>query len=85
MKSRSCQVRENWKTEKSGEAFDFAEDRRVHLKAMTEYRLFKHSYLSGWWDDFISDQGNSSPGVGFSIRFEDDDLKYLLTSTPIPK
>ena len=67
------------------EAFDFAEDRRAHLKAMAEYRLFKHIYLSGGWDDFASDKGNSSPFAGFSIRFEDDDLKYLLTSTPIPK
>ncbi len=67
------------------EAFDFAQDRRAHLKAMAEYRLFKHIYLSGGWDDFASDQGNRSPFVGFGIRFEDDDLKYLLTTTPIPK
>jgi phospholipid/cholesterol/gamma-HCH transport system substrate-binding protein len=67
------------------EAFDFAEDRRAHLKAWAEYRLFKHIYLSGGWDDFISDKGNSSPFAGFAVRFEDDDLKYLLTTTPIPK
>jgi phospholipid/cholesterol/gamma-HCH transport system substrate-binding protein len=67
------------------EAFDFAQDRRAHLKAMAEYRLFKHIFLSGGWDDFVSDQGNRSPFVGFGIRFEDDDLKYLLTTTPIPK
>jgi len=67
------------------EAFDFAEDRRAHLKAAAEYRLLKHLYLSAGWDDFISNKGNSSPFAGFSIRFEDEDLKYLLTSTPIPK
>lgn len=67
------------------EAFDFSEDRREHLKAAAEYRLFKHLYLSAGWDDFISDKGNSSPFVGFSIRFEDEDLKYLLTTTPIPR
>jgi phospholipid/cholesterol/gamma-HCH transport system substrate-binding protein len=69
----------------SFEAFDFAEDRRVHLKAAAEYRFFKHLYLSAGWDDFISNQENGSPYVGLSIRFEDDDLKYLLTTTPIPK
>jgi phospholipid/cholesterol/gamma-HCH transport system substrate-binding protein len=69
----------------SFEAFDFAEDRRAHLKAAAEYRFFKHLYLTAGWDDFISNQGNSSPYAGLSIRFEDDDLKYLLTTTPIPK
>jgi phospholipid/cholesterol/gamma-HCH transport system substrate-binding protein len=69
----------------SFEAFDFAQNQRAHLKAAAEYRFFKHLYLSAGWDDFISDQGNNSPYVGLSIRFEDDDLKYLLTTTPIPK
>ena len=50
-----------------------------------EYRLFKHLYLTAGWDDFISDQDNRSFYGGAAIRFEDDDLKYLLTSTPIPK
>ncbi len=75
----------NDKLKLSFEAFDFAEDRRGHLKAAAEYRFFKHLYLSAGWDDFISDQGNSSPFAGISIRFEDDDIKYLLTTTPIPK
>lgn len=67
------------------EAFDFDPDRDPHLKAYAEYRLFKHLYLSAGWDDFLSDDGNESPFVGISIRFEDEDLKYLLTSAPIPK
>lgn len=67
------------------EAFDFDADRDPHLKAFVEYRLFKHLYLSAGWDDFLSDEGNESPFVGVSIRFEDEDLKYLLTSAPIPR
>ncbi len=67
------------------EAFDFGSDRRAHLKAGAEYQIFKHLHLSAGWDDFISNQGNRSIYGGFSIRFEDDDLKYLLTTTPIPK
>ncbi|ABC76868.1 MlaD family protein [Syntrophus aciditrophicus] len=67
------------------EAFDFSDDRDAHLKGYAEYRLFKHLYLTAGWDDFISDEGNRSPFAGLAIRFEDDDLKYLLTSTPIPR
>jgi phospholipid/cholesterol/gamma-HCH transport system substrate-binding protein len=69
----------------SFEAFGFGRDRRAHLKAGAEYQLFKHIYLSAGWDDFISDQDNRSIYGGFAIRFEDDDLKYILTTTPIPK
>ena len=67
------------------EAFDFSKERRAHLKAAAEYRFFKHIYLLAGWDDFLSDRGNSSPFAGLAIRFEDDDIKYLLTTTPIPK
>lgn len=67
------------------EAFDFSSDRNAHLKGYADVQLFKYLYLTGGWDDFISNRGNSSGFVGLSIRFEDDDLKYLLTSTPIPK
>jgi phospholipid/cholesterol/gamma-HCH transport system substrate-binding protein len=69
----------------SVEAFDFSNDRNPHLKAWAEWRLFKHVYLSAGWDDFVSRQGNAALFGGFSIRFEDEDLKYLLTTTPIPK
>jgi len=75
----------NDKLKLSFEAFDFSSDRRAHLKTGVEYRLLKHLYLTAGWDDFISDQDNRSIYGGVSIRFEDDDLKYLLTSTPIPK
>ena len=66
------------------EAFDFNSDENAHLKAYAEYRLLKHIYLSAGWDDFISNEGNESPFVGFSIKFEDEDIKYLLGSVPIP-
>ena len=66
------------------EAFDFSGDRNAHLKTYAEYRLLKHIYLSAGWDDFISNEGRESPFIGFSIKFEDEDLKYLLGSVPIP-
>ena len=67
------------------EAFDFSADRNAHLKGYADVQLFKYLYLTGGWDDFLSNRGNSSGFFGLSLRFEDDDLKYLLTSTPIPK
>jgi phospholipid/cholesterol/gamma-HCH transport system substrate-binding protein len=75
----------NDKLKFSFEAFNFGNDRRAHLKTGLEYQLFKHLYLSAGWDDFISNQNNQSVYGGFAIRFEDDDLKYLITSAPIPK
>jgi phospholipid/cholesterol/gamma-HCH transport system substrate-binding protein len=75
----------NDKLKLSFEAFDFGTDRRAHLKAGAEYRILKHLYLAAGYDDFISDQDNRSIFGGFAIRFEDDDLKYLLTSAPLPK
>jgi phospholipid/cholesterol/gamma-HCH transport system substrate-binding protein len=75
----------NDKLKFSFEAFDFGNDRRAHLKTGFDYQLFKHLYLTAGWDDFISDQDNRSVYGGIAIRFEDDDLKYLLTTTPIPK
>lgn len=76
----------NDKLQLTFEAFDFgASGRRPHLKGYAEYRLMKHVFLSAGWDDFISNEGNSSPFMGFSIKFTDDDLKYLLMSAPIPK
>jgi len=66
------------------EAFDFDADREAHLKVYGEYQIFKHLYLTAGWDDFISDEGNESPFAGIAIRFEDDDLKYLMTSAPLP-
>jgi len=67
------------------EAFDFDSDRNAHLKTYAEYRLLKHIYLSAGWDDFISNEGNESPFIGFAIKFEDEDLKYLLGTVPIPQ
>ncbi|MBN1662587.1 MAG: MCE family protein [Deltaproteobacteria bacterium] len=75
----------NDKLKFSFEAFDFSTDNKTHLKASAEYQLFKHLYLTAGWDDFIGKKGSKSPFAGIAIRFEDDDLKYLLTTTPIPK
>ena len=66
------------------EAFDFDPDRKPHLKGGADLTFFKYLYLTAGFDDFISDEGRSSFFVGVGLRFEDDDIKYLLTSAPIP-
>ena len=66
------------------EAFDFDTDRETHLKSGVDFSFFKYLYLTAGFDDFISDEGRSSFFIGAGLRFEDDDLKYLLTSAPLP-
>ena len=60
------------------EAFSGDFDRNPHLRFMATWRFWKFLYLSGGYDDFISDRHRASPFVGFGLYFTDDDLKYLL-------
>ena len=66
------------------EAFDFNIDREAHLKGAVDFTFFKYLYLTAGFDDFLNDEGDSSFFIGAGLRFEDDDIKYLLTSAPIP-
>ncbi len=68
------------------EAFDFSSDsdEKTHLKGYADFSFFKYLYLTAGFDDFISDQGESSFFIGAGLTFRDDDIKYLLTSAPIP-
>jgi len=66
------------------EAFDFNADREAHLKAGADFTFFKYLYLTAGFDNFLNDEDGSSFFVGAGLRFEDDDIKYLLTSAPIP-
>jgi phospholipid/cholesterol/gamma-HCH transport system substrate-binding protein len=64
------------------EAFDFDRDRNPHLKAGATFRLSKYFFLTAGYDDFISRIGLESPYIGLGLQFEDDDLKYLLSTLP---
>lgn len=66
------------------EAFDFNIDREAHLKGAVDFTFFKYLYLTAGFDDFLNDEGDSSFFIGAGLKFEDDDIKYLLTSVPIP-
>ena len=68
----------------TAEAFDFDRDRNPHVKFYVDANLFDHIYLTAGYDDVFSDQSEESFFVGVGLRFEDEDLKYLLTGANIP-
>lgn len=68
----------------SFEIFDFGrETDNVHLKFSASYEFLKFFYLNAGYDDFAN-KNRSSFFLGLGLRFTDDDLKYLLTSVPLP-
>jgi phospholipid/cholesterol/gamma-HCH transport system substrate-binding protein len=66
------------------EAFDFDQDDPPHLKAGVKFYFLHNFYLTAGMDDFVGDSGNRSFYTGLGFYFTDDDLKYLLTSAPMP-
>jgi phospholipid/cholesterol/gamma-HCH transport system substrate-binding protein len=57
---------------------------KTHLKATANYGLGKTFYVNAGYDNFLNPQ-RKAPFVGVGLRFDDDDLKYLMGSVPIPK
>ena len=66
------------------EAYDFRTDSRPHLKFGVDYKFWRYFYITAGADDFISEDNHSTLFLGGGIRFYDDDLKFLLTSVPMP-
>jgi phospholipid/cholesterol/gamma-HCH transport system substrate-binding protein len=60
------------------EAFSGDFDHNPHLRAIVSWNFWKFLYLSGGYDDIISDRHRGSPFFGFGLYFTDDDLKYLI-------
>ena len=56
----------------------------THLKATASYGLGKTFYVNAGYDNFLNSQ-RKAPFVGVGLHFDDDDLKYLMGSVPIPK
>jgi phospholipid/cholesterol/gamma-HCH transport system substrate-binding protein len=69
----------------SMEAFDFDSDRDPHMKFRADYTPFKFFYITGGYDDFLSDVDRESFFLGLGLHFSDQDLKTLLAGAPIPK
>ncbi|MEK7803777.1 MAG: MlaD family protein [Deltaproteobacteria bacterium] len=62
------------------EAFDFDKKNNPHLKAGLTYNLNKYFFITGGYDDFISKLKLASPYLGIGLHFEDEDIKYILSS-----
>ena len=65
------------------DAWDFNSDdplnEKVHMKVSAGFSLFKYLFVHGGYDNFLNEEIDTG-FVGGGIRFEDDDLKYLLGS-----
>jgi phospholipid/cholesterol/gamma-HCH transport system substrate-binding protein len=56
----------------------------THMKATATWHINKLLFVNGGYDNFL----NSSRATGFAgigLRFDDDDMKYLMGSVPIPR
>lgn len=56
----------------------------AHMKTTVSYMLGNTLFVNGGIDNFLNAQ-RSAPFVGVGLRFNDEDLKYLIGSVPIPK
>ncbi len=69
----------------SADAWDFGEDEylsdNAHLKFSLDFFATKNIYISGGYDNPLNKQWKGY-FIGGGLRFEDEDLKYLLGSMP---
>lgn len=56
----------------------------AHVKATARVGLGKTVFVNAGYDNILNSH-RASGFVGLGLRFDDDDLKYLLGSVPIPK
>jgi phospholipid/cholesterol/gamma-HCH transport system substrate-binding protein len=57
---------------------------RTHVKATAYYSLNKVFFLDAGVDNILN-PSRTFPFVGLGLRFDDEDLKYLIGSVPVPK
>lgn len=60
------------------------DNQNVHVKATATVGLGKTIFINGGYDNFLNSRRKAG-FVGLGLRFNDEDLKYLLGSVPIPK
>jgi len=60
------------------------QNENAHVKATANYSLGKTLFVNAGYDNFLN-KDRAAPFVGIGLRFDDEDLKYLLGSIPIPK
>lgn len=60
------------------------ENLKTHVKATAAVQLNKVLFLNAGYDNILNSERRHG-FVGAGLRFDDDDLKYLMGSVPIPK
>ncbi len=56
----------------------------AHVKAAASFDVTKTLYVHGGYDNILNSK-RATPFAGLGLRFDDEDLKYLMGSVPIPK
>ncbi len=56
----------------------------AHVRATANYSLSKVLFINAGYDNILNTK-RATPFVGLGLRFDDEDLKYLLGSVPVPK
>jgi phospholipid/cholesterol/gamma-HCH transport system substrate-binding protein len=59
-------------------------NKNAHLKATVNYNVSNLLFVHAGYDNFLNHQ-RAAPFIGFGLRFDDENLKYLLGSVPVPK
>jgi phospholipid/cholesterol/gamma-HCH transport system substrate-binding protein len=59
-------------------------NKNAHVKAAAYYNVNNLLFLSAGYDNIINPD-RATAFVGFGLRFDDENLKYLMGSAPIPK
>jgi phospholipid/cholesterol/gamma-HCH transport system substrate-binding protein len=59
------------------------DNEKAHLKATASYSLGKVFFINAGYDNPLNSR-RAAPFAGIGLRFDDEDLKYLLGSVPIP-
>jgi phospholipid/cholesterol/gamma-HCH transport system substrate-binding protein len=55
----------------------------AHLKATATYHLGKALFVNAGYDNILNSK-RSNPFIGLGLQFDDEDLKYVLGSVPVP-
>jgi phospholipid/cholesterol/gamma-HCH transport system substrate-binding protein len=59
-------------------------NRNAHLKATVLYNVNNLLFVQGGVDNILN-HTRTAPFIGFGLRFDDENLKYMLGSVPVPK
>jgi phospholipid/cholesterol/gamma-HCH transport system substrate-binding protein len=74
---------QNRSLEVNADLFDFGEDVNPRLRTFATWNFFSFAYIAGGLDDIMNPRRRDY-FIGAGIRFDDEDLKAILTTTGVP-